>query len=278
MSKEMSRRDLFKMSGIAAAGVAGASLFAGCAPKSASSASSDAKAAKGGADAGTTTAAGHSRAGLPSFLDAPAAITDIKETKDYDVVIVGAGAAGVPAAITAKQAGASVAVIQKESTAISQGNTATGILLDKSDPAGVEAVVSTLLAKHEYRAKREQVELWAKNSGEAITWLFETAQQCGAQVSDTTKKWTSGVQKVNGYEVNYLSIDFGPKPYNTGEGMKALAEYAEKQGVDFFYSTEAKQLVGQGKRWQHPIQRQEGRHPGRRRLPKRRRHGQLLYP
>lgn len=244
MSKEMSRRDLFKMSGIAAAGVAGASLFAGCAPKSASSASSDAKAAKGGADAGTTTAAGHSRAGLPSFLDAPAAITDIKETKDYDVVIVGAGAAGVPAAITAKQAGASVAVIQKESTAISQGNTATGILLDKSDPAGVEAVVSTLLAKHEYRAKREQVELWAKNSGEAITWLFETAQQCGAQVSDTTKKWTSGVQKVNGYEVNYLSIDFGPKPYNIGEGMKALAEYAEKQGVDFFYSTEAKQLVG----------------------------------
>ncbi len=244
MSKEMSRRDLFKMSGIAAAGVAGASLFAGCAPKSASSASSDAKAAKGGADAGTTTAAGHSRAGLPSFLDAPTAITDIKETKDYDVVIVGAGAAGVPAAITAKQAGASVAVIQKESTAISQGNTATGILLDKSDPAGVEAVVSTLLAKHEYRAKREQVELWAKNSGEAITWLFETAQQCGAQVSDTTKKWTSGVQKVNGYEVNYLSIDFGPKPYNTGEGMKALAEYAEKQGVDFFYSTEAKQLVG----------------------------------
>ena len=244
MSKEMSRRDLFKMSGIAAAGVAGASLFAGCAPKSASSASSDAKAAKGGADAGTTTAAGHSRAGLPSFLDAPAAITDIKETKDYDVVIVGAGAAGVPAAITAKQAGASVAVIQKESTAISQGNTATGILLDKSDPAGVEAVVSTLLAKHEYRAKREQVELWAKNSGEAITWLFETAQQCGAQVSDTTKKWTSGVQNVNGYEVNYLSIDFGPKPYNTGEGMKALAEYAEKQGVDFFYSTEAKQLVG----------------------------------
>ena len=244
MSKEMSRRDLFKMSGIAAAGVAGASLFAGCAPKSASSASSDAKAAKGGADAGTTTAAGHSRAGLPSFLNAPAAITDIKETKDYDVVIVGAGAAGVPAAITAKQAGASVAVIQKESTAISQGNTATGILLDKSDPAGVEAVVSTLLAKHEYRAKREQVELWAKNSGEAITWLFEIAQQCGAQVSDTTKKWTSGVQNVNGYEVNYLSIDFGPKPYNTGEGMKALAEYAEKQGVDFFYSTEAKQLVG----------------------------------
>ena len=54
----------------------------------------------------------------------------------YDVVIVGAGAAGVPAAISAKEAGATVALIQKEATAISQGNTATGILLDGSDPRG----------------------------------------------------------------------------------------------------------------------------------------------
>ena len=243
MSKEMSRRDLLKMSGLAAAGVAGASLLGGCAPKAASSASDSGKAANGGSTA-ATTAAGHERAGLPSFLSAPEPIKDVKTTKDYDVVIVGAGAAGIPAAITAKEAGASVAVIQKESTAISQGNTATGILLDKSDPAGVEAVVSKLISEHDYRAKREQVELWAKNSGEAITWLFNLAQQCGAQVSDTTKKWTSGIAKVNDYEMNYLSIDFGPKPYNTGEGMKALAEYAEKQGVDFFYSTEAKQLVG----------------------------------
>ena len=243
MSKEMSRRDLLKMSGLAAAGVAGASLLGGCAPKAASSASDSGKAANGGSTA-ATTAAGHERAGLPSFLSAPEPIKDVKTTKDYDVVIVGAGAAGIPAAITAKEAGASVAVIQKESTAISQGNTATGILLDKSDPAGVEAVVSKLISEHDYRAKREQVELWAKNSGEAITWLFNLAQQCGAQVSDTTKKWTSGIAKVNDYEMNYLSIDFGPKPYNTGEGMKALAEYAEKQGADFFYSTEAKQLVG----------------------------------
>ena len=179
MSKEMSRRDLLKMSGLAAAGVAGASLLGGCAPKAASSASDSGKAANGGSTA-ATTAAGHERAGLPSFLSAPEPIKDVKTTKDYDVVIVGAGAAGIPAAITAKEAGASVAVIQKESTAISQGNTATGILLDKSDPAGVEAVVSKLISEHDYRAKREQVELWAKNSGEAITWLFNLAQQCGA--------------------------------------------------------------------------------------------------
>ena len=49
---------------------------------------------------------------------------------------------------------------------------------------------------------------------------------------------------MNGYPLSYLSIDFGPKPYNTGDGMRALADYAEEQGVEIFYNTEAKQLVG----------------------------------
>lgn len=239
--KEMSRRDLFKIGGVAAAGAMGASMLAGCSP------SGEKKPEGGNAaadDKKVNDIAGHYRAGTPSFLSAPDPITDIKETKDYDVVIVGAGAAGVPAAISAKEAGATVALIQKEATAISQGNTATGILLDGSDPAGVSAVVSTLLKEHQFRGNRAQVELWAKNSGEAITWIFDLAQKVGAQVSDTTKKWTSAVQTVNDYPMSYLSIDFGPKPYNTGDGMRALADYAEEQGVDIFYSTEAKQLVG----------------------------------
>lgn len=239
--KEMSRRDLFKIGGVAAAGAMGASMLAGCSP------SGEKKSEGGNAaadDKKVNDIAGHYRAGTPSFLSAPDPITDIKETKEYDVVIIGAGAAGVPAAISAKEAGATVALIQKEATAISQGNTATGILLDGSDPAGVSAVVSTLLKEHQFRGNRAQVELWAKNSGEAITWIFDLAQKVGAQVSDTTKKWTSTVQTVNGYPLSYLSIDFGPKPYNTGDGMRALADYAEEQGVEIFYSTEAKQLVG----------------------------------
>ena len=238
---DFTRRDLFKFGGVAAAGVAGATFLASCAPSSGKD--SGAAGASSASDE-VTGVAGHYRSGLPSFLEAPEAITDIAETKEYDVVIVGAGAAGVPAAISALEAGASVALIQKENQAISQGNTATGILADQSDPAGIEAVVSTLLKEHQYRANRQQVELWAKNSGEAITWLFELGQKVGAQVSDTTPKWTAAVKQVNGYNVNYLSIDFGPKPYNTGDGMRALAEYAEQQGVEIFYSTEAKQLVG----------------------------------
>ncbi|MCI9495392.1 FAD-dependent oxidoreductase [Adlercreutzia mucosicola] len=242
MTAEFTRRDMFKISGLAAAGLGGAALLSACSPSGASSSSAGGETPA--ASTGTTTVAGHSREGLPSFLAAPEPITDIADTKDFDVVIVGAGASGVPAAITARKAGATVALIQKEATAISQGNTATGILLDTSDEAGVEAVVSRLLKDHQYRGKREQVELWAKNSGEAIRWVLDLATAEGAQVSDTTMKWTAAIKEVNGYPVDYLSIDFGPKPYNTGNGMQVLADYAAAQGVEIFYNTEAKQLVG----------------------------------
>lgn len=242
MTAEFTRRNLFKIGGLAAAGLGGAALLGACSP--AGSATGSTASDTPTAATGTTTVAGHVREGLPSFLAAPEPITDIAETKDYDVVIVGAGASGVPAAITAREAGATVALIQKESTAISQGNTATGILLDTSDPAGVEAVVSRLIKDHQYRGKREQVELWAKNSGECITWLLDLATAQGAQISDSTMKWTAAIKEVNGYPMDYLSIDFGPKPYNTGNGMQVLAEYAASQGVEVFYDTEAKQLVG----------------------------------
>ncbi len=242
MTAEFTRRDMFKISGLAAAGLGGAALLSACSPSGSGSPSAGGETPA--ASTGTTTVAGHSREGLPSFLAAPEPITDIADTKDFDVVIVGAGASGVPAAITAREAGATVALIQKEATAISQGNTATGILLDTSDEAGVEAVVSRLLKDHQYRGKREQVELWAKNSGEAIKWMLDLATAEGAQVSDTTMKWTAAIKEVNGYPMDYLSIDFGPKPYNTGDGMQVLADYAAAQGVEIFYNTEAKQLVG----------------------------------
>ena len=98
---ELTRRDLFKFGGVAAMGAAGAGMLAGCAPSSAGKNGS----AEGGA----------SSDGLPSFFQQPEAITDIAETKEFDIVVVGAGAAGVPCALAAAESGAKVALVQKES-------------------------------------------------------------------------------------------------------------------------------------------------------------------
>ena len=150
----ISRRDLFKFGGVAAAGAMGVSMLGGCAPQQPVVATGEAAAAAGD--------------GTPAFFVKPEPITDIADTRDYDVVVIGAGAAGVPAAISAHEAGAKEALRQKEATAVSQGNTCDSIIVDQTAPGGVEAVVSLIHADCCHLSDREQVRLWASNSGEAL--------------------------------------------------------------------------------------------------------------
>lgn len=227
----ISRRSLLKWGGVAAVGALGAGTLAGCAPQDTDSANS-------GASLSSTGTEG------PSFLAAPDPITDFAETLDFEVIVVGAGAAGVPAALAAQEAGAKVALLQKEDKAVSQGNAAAGIIADESSPAGIQALISKFVEKCDHRADRRLINVWAQNSGEALTWLLDRATAAGAAVSDLGNSMQKPILEVDGYgPMNYLTVNFGPKPYNVGDGMRSLADAAEKAGVQIFYSTPAVQLV-----------------------------------
>lgn len=91
---------------------------------------------------------------IPSFFKKPDPITDIADTKEYDIVVIGAGSPGVPCALKAAELGAKVAILQKEKEAAACGNFGAGILTDKSDPVDVEKCVSMLEAASSHRAKR----------------------------------------------------------------------------------------------------------------------------
>lgn len=110
---------------------------------------------------------------IPSFFKKPDPITDIADTKEYDIVVIGAGSPGVPCALKAAELGAKVAILQKEKEAAACGNFGAGILTDKSDPVDVEKCVSMLEAASSHRAKRELLDMWAKKSGEAVLWTIE---------------------------------------------------------------------------------------------------------
>ncbi|MBL8306034.1 MAG: FAD-binding protein [Rubrivivax sp.] len=173
----------------------------------------------------------------------PVAEADIVETLTFDVVVIGAGASGVPAALSAAENGAKVAVVQKHPMPVSQGNTGSGIDLATSDKAGIEALVSKLMADNNHRANPAILREWAYNSGEAVRWVIDRAKQGGAQVVDQGSGPQFAIRKVNGYTLNYVTSFFGPKPYTTGDGIRALARTAEKAGVKFFFRTPAQQLV-----------------------------------
>lgn len=245
-SQNISRRKFLGFAGLAGAAVAAGAGLAGCSPSTKSSGSSSTSTSTAaGCGLSDTLVAGNN--GLPSFLATPDPIKDIAETKDYDIVIVGAGASGIACAMSAKEAGASsIAVLQKESQAYSAGNTGTGIVLDQTAPGGVETVVSLLLKEHEYRSSREQVEIWARNSGEAVKWMQKLAITAGVPADnaiDNTKKWNSSNATMNGYAIGWFSLDFAPKPYNVNKAVQQIASYEEQQGIEFFYKTPGSQLV-----------------------------------
>ncbi len=180
-----------------------------------------------------------------SFLAKPEEIKDldITRTETFDVVVVGSGASGVPAALSAFENRASVVVLQKENIAISQGNSGAGIDLPNSDKAGVEALVDRLMRDNAHRSNPKLLREWAYNSGEAVTWVIDRAIKAGAKVINQGNLQQVNILEMNGYKLSYHTAYFGPKPFNNGDGMQALAKYAEKAGVKFYYSTPAVQLV-----------------------------------
>ena len=94
MENRVSRRSFLIGAGALGAGLAAS--MAGCAPQA--SAEKEAGSAADGSPSGTST-------GRPAFLDAPEPISDIKETLEADVVVVGLGVAGVSATRSAAEEG-----------------------------------------------------------------------------------------------------------------------------------------------------------------------------
>ena len=155
--------------------------------------------------------------------------------KSYDVVVVGAGAAGLAAAIEAAEKGATVAVLEKMpmvggSTVLSGGIVyATGSTIQKN--FGVEDSVADLVAYWSERAEGNvdttQLEFVAERSGATIDWLVDL----GVEFGDPTPTGTSPV----------LRAHTSP---NHGDGIiKPLKTYADSKNVEFFLQTSATELM-----------------------------------
>ena len=243
----LSRRAFLGL-GATAAMAAGAAGLAGCSPQ----ASSDAASA-GASDAGA--------AGGPSFLTGPSPIaeSDIKETVEADIVIVGAGLSGISAARAAVESGAKNIVVVEKATTWQYRSNQVGCIGGKiQEDLGIHidknAAVGQIMKECGYRPNQRILNLWADNSGEAFDWFLAASegQYVVEAESDTYDGKSMSVRKMHWphpAEAN-IADDFYPifddcqicLPDN-GPYIQNMVDICEKAGVQFLYSTFARQLV-----------------------------------
>lgn len=201
---------------------------------------------------------------------------------DFDVVVVGAGAAGVPAAGWAAELGAKVALLQKEATVVSQGNCGSAIIKSRSTEAGIAKWIHHTNSLCDWRADTAQLRAYADHSEEAMIWLWnragmtnETEYGDGSKVDSNTDSAkllndgdklcafmsTSGdftgtwKDRENSYEYGddhcyFWAPWFGPKPLNVGNALRKVLDNVQKAhpNLETFFSTPAVKLVRDGDR------------------------------
>lgn len=167
-------------------------------------------------------------------------ITDFVKEHTYDIVVVGAGTAGLPAVLTALEEGATVACLQKESTAISQGCAGAGACLQESTELGIKRFMSTYAELCEYRVNYELLKTYVEHSGETIMWISRQAQEAGYP---NAKNSSEVFEYGEGAQVLYIKNDSAVKPESNLQLIQALAAMAEDRGADFYYSTPGVQLI-----------------------------------
>jgi hypothetical protein len=238
-----SRRDFLKV-GALAASVMGAAAVTGCSSQAGGTSGDDENSAAGstGSPGGTSVATtGEIPAVTPQtimddpFFSAPAAITEIAETQEFDVVVVGAGISGTCAALAATDNGATVGVLSKTPSAHSQGILFSAfnvpeVLAEAGEghdtPVDIEALKAEYLELSSYNVNIPLFNKFFEVNPEAAAWLLSKAQEAGLPY------------RANGQAVMYLD--------QAGVLSQNLAQMAETAGGQFFYSTPGVQLVQDG--------------------------------
>lgn len=241
---QISRRRFLQAAGL----VGGAGLAAGivgCAPTTNES----------GADSktGAPTAEG-TVDGAQSFLTPPEAIGDdqITETVESDVIVLGAGTAGLCTALSALQSGLSVTVVTASSTPIARGGSNCAIYSKAMKAAGVEKIpydaVTNELLQASYMPDQQKWARYYEHSEESMDWMIDLMESAGYM---TVLEQNAGFPATSPFYQPLGSHSWcTPEEVVAGGGQSlvvdTLAKEIEKVGGTIVYNTVGKQLVRGG--------------------------------
>lgn len=194
------------------------------------------------ADAPTVPSAADLPAGIVAadFAASPVEIEPVTEfavEETYDIVVVGAGIAGVPAVLTAIDEGATVGCLQKEPTAAANGSGWSAYIAKHSTPAGLARCESQWIEANNWRCNKELFDFYFAHGEESLSWLI------GQLIAVGIEPGTFNTKNAIVYPDGEVAASFAIKTSSNNEVMNALAAYAESLGAVFHYATPCVQLV-----------------------------------
>ena len=237
MQNNVSRRNFFKGAGVAALGALAAGSLSGCGH---------------GYAAATPDNLSTGDFGGPSWLGAPPEIleSDITETLDTEVLVVGCRTGGLPAAISAAENGAQTLGIDRTEHVMDPREDIGSInsklqvesfkkfpqfKIDKKE--AVEDIVRYANGFINY----DLVKLWADESGAMVDWITEIVERDGRMTMAF-----EGSVGTEGQGARDKAWATGHSPHPTDKVADdenfsfgvTLLEYAEEQGAQFRWNTE----------------------------------------
>lgn len=253
MALELSRRSFLIGAGALGTGlVAG---MAGCAPQAPNANAS-------------TSNEGASSIGQPSFLNEPEPITDIKDTIEADVVVVGLGVAGVSATRSAAESGLNVIAIERCGEPSARSSQFAAFNTESARMMGIEDVdtaelVNEMMAQTGHRPDFRVLKNWADHCGEAFDWyagaydglLWQTPEGEKYDADKDAFVVNRNLYKPYEFGVDHERVFTGTLSFSTPDKgghkpiMLANLEKAQATGrVDARFNCRARQLVKDGER------------------------------
>ena len=169
---------------------------------------------------------------------------DIKKKMTAEVVVVGAGIAGLSAAISAAEAGAKTILLEKTATFQARGHDNAfigsrlheklGIKIDKDE------IILNLMKYGANKPDQRLIRMWAEGSGKTADWLMDMTDAAGLEVFVNHYPPPPAFNNAKEY---YPQYPVTHHYHNEHPVAKCLLDNALKKGVVTYFKTRAKQLL-----------------------------------
>lgn len=251
MKSEFTRRDFLKYAAAGAATVAGLGILGGCAQTEASVATPTAVPTVPATPEPTVPVpAAEAAIDSNDWLGTAPGITDDKCNADKaqtaDVVVIGAGVAGIAAARAAAEEGASVIVVEQAETITVRGlvfgcvdsrvHKAAGCTYDNME------IVNEVMKRCGNRPNARLWKMWADESGAAYDWFEDALIEKGGDYGQFLEFWPNPPKYDNSKQY-YKQYCTGVEFVDWVGAVTVQYDKSVSEGVTYLFSTPAVELI-----------------------------------